>query len=97
VRIVAQQWTTCSGLVGQRFGKSPDVYALVLNIYPSDLRVRGGNALWHGFCEVSCKFIILTLWEWCTASFLSDSAQQFAPEMLFVAVKYILFLRFFKM
>lgn len=80
---------------GIKVGKMPVVYAHVLKVYPFWLWERGGNALWHGFCEVSCKFIMLTLWEWLPASFLSSSAQQFAPEMLFVAVKYILFLCFF--
>lgn len=45
-----------------------------------------------GFCKILWKFI---LWKWCTASFLHGSAHQFAPEMLFVAVKYILFLHFY--
>lgn len=93
VRIVDQQQNTCAGLVGQRLGKCQVFMPIGWKYIPSDLE-GDGNVLWHGLCEVLSKFVILTLWE--AASFLSGSAQQFAPEMLFVPVNYLLFLCFLK-
>lgn len=81
---------------GTEVGRMPDVYAHVQKVYPFWLWEGGGKALRRCFCEVSCEFITLPAWEWCAAGFLCGSAQWLAPEMLSVAVKYILFLCFFK-
>lgn len=59
VRIVAHQWTACSGIVDRGWEDSRCLCPCV-KARPFWLWEGGGSALGHGFCEVTCKFIILS-------------------------------------